>query len=893
VTERSPAAPQATSSSAAAAPRAAPAAPAAGGPPARLRCDHCLLGFPAREAVREVVAGRARVFCCGGCRGVYRLVQEEGLGAYYDTRRWEGPGAPVAEGAAADLAAFRDAVRHGEGEDEIEVYVDGIRCASCVWLNERVLMRTPGVRAARVNYATHRARIRWDPARADLGKVLGRIRAAGYEPRPWSDTEQAAARRAETRDLLVRLGTAAFLASQLMITQAALYAGYFQGIDAGTRRLLEWVSLGLALPVYLYSGAPFLRATWSRLPFQMDALVAIGSGAALVYSVRQMLRGGEVYFDTAVMIPTLVLVGRYVEAAAKGRASEAVARLARLAPREARRLVREGGREERRLVPVGEIAAGDLVEVVPGERVPLDGVVVEGSSEVDESLVTGESRPVAKGPGAAVIGGTVNRHGALAFRVTRVGKDTVLAGIVRAVEEAQVAKPRIQAVADRVVGVFVPVMLVLAAGTVAFWLARGTPLEQALMTGISVVVIACPCALGLATPIAVIVATGVATSRGLLLKGGDVLERAARATDVLLDKTGTVTRGRPALSEVVPLDPALGRDDALALAAAVEARSEHHVGRAIVEAARALEALPALEVSGFRAIPGRGVAASVTPAASTTPTTVLAGNRAFLAEHGVAVPPEADARARALEARGETVVLLARGGALAALLSIADVVREEAAEAVAALRSCGLRVALVSGDTAATTGAVAAALGVEAIAEATPVEKREAVARLQAAGRRVLFAGDGVNDAPALAQATPVEKREAVARLQAAGRRVLFAGDGVNDAPALAQAEVGAAMGRGTDVSLESADVILVRDDLRLLPDLVRLSRRAYGVIRQNVFWAFFYNAVAIPLAMAGLLHPIVAAAAMAASSLFVVGNSLRLGRLYGSAQQRNPVEKS
>jgi len=861
VTERSPAAPQATSSSAAAAPRAAPAAPAAGGPPARLRCDHCLLGFPAREAVREVVAGRARVFCCGGCRGVYRLVQEEGLGAYYDTRRWEGPGAPVAEGAAADLAAFRDAVRHGEGEDEIEVYVDGIRCASCVWLNERVLMRTPGVRAARVNYATHRARIRWDPARADLGKVLGRIRAAGYEPRPWSDTEQAAARRAETRDLLVRLGTAAFLASQLMITQAALYAGYFQGIDAGTRRLLEWVSLGLALPVYLYSGAPFLRATWrglSRLRFDMDALVAIGSGAALVYSVRQMLRGGEVYFDTAVMIPTLVLVGRYVEAAAKGRASEAVARLARLAPREARRLVREGGREERRLVPVGEIAVGDLVEVVPGERVPLDGVVVEGSSEVDESLVTGESRPVAKGPGAAVIGGTVNQHGALAFRVTRVGKDTVLAGIVRAVEEAQVAKPRIQAVADRVVGVFVPVMLVLAAGTVAFWLARGTPLEQALMTGISVVVIACPCALGLATPIAVIVATGVATSRGLLLKGGDVLERAARATDVLLDKTGTVTRGRPALSEVVPLDPALGRDDALALAAAVEARSEHHVGRAIVEAARALEALPALEVSGFRAIPGRGVAASVTPAASTTPTTVLAGNRAFLAEHGVAVPPEADARARALEARGETVVLLARGGALAALLSIADVVREEAAEAVAALRSCGLRVALVSGDTAATTGAVAAALGVEAIAEATPVEKREAVARLQAAGRRVLFAGDGVNDAPALAQA-----------------------------------EVGAAMGRGTDVSIESADVVLVRDDLRLLPDLVRLSRRAYGVIRQNVFWAFFYNAVAIPLAMAGLLHPIVAAAAMAASSLFVVGNSLRLGRPHGSAQQRNPVEKS
>ncbi len=815
---------------------------------ATLRCDHCLVEFPAREAVRDAIGGRDRVFCCGGCRGVFRLVQEEGLGAYYETRRWDGPGAPVGGLAAPDLSAFRDAVRHREGEDELEVYVDGIRCASCVWLNERVLKRTPGVRHARVNYATHRARIRWDPARTDLPRVLGRIRAAGYEPRPWSDTEQAAARRAEQKDLLVRLGTAAFLASQLMIYQAALYAGYFHGIDAATRRLMEGISLGLALPVYLYSGAPFLRSTWRglrRLRFDMDALVAIGSGAALLYSVWAMLRGGEVYFDTAAMIPTLVLVGRYVEAAAKGRASEAVARRARLAPREARRLLRgPGGREERRPVPVGEIAVGDLVEVVPGERVPLDGVVAEGASEVDESLVTGEARPVAKAPGAAVIGGTVNLHGALAIRVTRTGKDTVLAGIVRAVEEAQAAKPRIQAIADRVVGVFVPVMLVLAAATLATWLARGASVERALMTGISVVVIACPCALGLATPIAVIVATGAATSRGLLLKGGDVLERAARATDVLLDKTGTVTLGRPTLSEVVPVATGLSRDGALAIAAAVERRSEHHVGRAIVEAARAIEEAGSLEVAGFRALPGRGVAASVTATSSATPRSVLVGNRALLSDHGIPVPPELAPRAQALEARGDTVAFLAVDGALAALLAVADVVRGEATEAIAALRDAGLRVSIVSGDGRLTTGAVAGRLGIEAISEATPVEKRDVVARLQAAGRRVLFAGDGVNDAPALTQA-----------------------------------DVGVAMGRGTDVTIESADAVLVRDDLRLVPELVRRSRRADAVIRQNVFWAFFYNAVAIPLAMAGVLHPIVAAAAMACSSLFVVGNSLRLGR--------------
>jgi len=814
------------------------------GAPATLGCDHCLTSFPRREAVRDVVDGAERTFCCGGCRAVYRLVAEEGLSAYYSTRRWEAPGAPIGEAAALDLTAFEGAVRHGEGGDEVEVHVDGIRCASCVWLSERVLLRTPGVVAARVNYATHRARIRWDPSRAGLATVLSRIRAAGYEPRPWTESRRAAAGRAETRDLLVRLGTAAFLSSQLMIYQAALYAGYFQGIDAPTRRLMEWISLGLALPVYLYAGAPFLRATWAGLRRGapgMDVLVAIGSGAALVYSIWQMLRGGEVYFDTAAAIPTLVLVGRYVEATAKGRASDAVARLAALAPREARRMVRgPDGREDRRAVPIGEIAPGDLVEIVPGERVPLDGEVVEGASEVDESLVTGEARPVEKRPGAAVIGGTVNLHGALVVRVTRVGEGTVLAGIVRAVEEAQATKPRIQAVADRVVGLFVPAMLVLAAATFAWWRARGAPLDQAVMTGISVVVIACPCALGLATPIAVLVATGLASGRGLLVRGGDVLERAARVTDVLLDKTGTATRGRPVLGEPIALDPALGADGALRLAAVVEARSEHHVGRAIVEAARALPDGEPIAVAEFRAVPGMGVVAKI----AGRPGLGLLGNRALLAEHGVPLPREADALAVAREARGETVAFLAMDGAVRALLPVADVVRGEAAEAVRTLRGAGLEVAIVSGDGPGATGAVAGGLGVSGIASATPQEKRALVAARQASGGRVLFVGDGVNDAPALGQA-----------------------------------EVGVAMGRGTDVTMESADVVLVRDDLRLVPALVLLSRRTLAVIRQNVFWAFFYNAVAIPLAMAGILHPIVAAAAMASSSLFVVANSLRLRR--------------
>ena len=807
-----------------------------------LRCDHCLIDFPDREAVREVGVGGDKVFCCAGCRGIYLLIRQEGLGAFYSGRRWQEVGLPAPPDAAVEVEAFRPAVRELPGPmAEVDVYVEGIRCASCVWLNERILQRTAGVRYARVNYATHRARVRWDPGQATLEAVLGRIRAAGYVPKPYGESESQAARRREARDLLVRLGTAGFLSSQLMVLSIALYAGYFQGIDPASRRVLELLALGLALPVYLYAGAPFLKNTWAGLAhrrFNMDALVALGAGSALLYSIWQMTRGREVYFDTVAMIVTLVLVGRYVEAAAKGRASEAVSRLAALLPREARRLEPAGeGAPSRKRVAVSELCAGDQVEVVPGERVPVDGVVLSGRSEVDESLVTGESRPVHKAPGSRVIGGAVNLNGSLVFEVARTGADTVLAGIARAVEEAQGERPRIQAVADRVVGAFVPAVLTLSLATAAFYLLRGAPGTQAIMTGVSVLVIACPCALGLATPLAVLLATGVASSRGLLVKGGDVFEAASRVSDVLLDKTGTVTRGRPSLREVAPLG-GTGSEEALRLAAAVESRSEHSFGRAVGEAARSLPG-PLPEVEEFRAWPGRGVEAKVGGEL------VRVGSRAFLEECGVALPAEAEEKARALEERGESVAFLARGQAAAALLAVSDGIRPEAREALGALARLGFAPALLSGDNRRSTEALAAQLGV------------------------------GV----AGSELSPIEKRERVAARQRAGRRVLVLGDGVNDAPALTQADLGVAMGHGTDVTMESAEAVLVRDDLTLLPDLLLLSRRTYAVIRQNLFWAFFYNVVAIPLAMAGALHPIAAAGAMAASSLFVVANSLRIRR--------------
>ena len=814
-----------------------------------LRCDHCLLDFPEREAVREEVAGASKVFCCTGCRSVFRLIREEGLEGFYGGRRWDETGLAADPERPVDATAFRDAVREVDGVCELDVYIDGIRCASCVWLNERLLAKLPGVRFALVNYATHRARVRWDPSAATLEAVLSRIRSAGYEPKPYSETERQRAQSAETKDLLVRLGTSFFLASQLMIYSAALYAGYFQGIDPGLRRLMEVIALGLTLPVFLYSGAPFLRSSargLRALRFNMDFLIVLGSGAALAYSVYQMVRGGEVYFDTAAMIITLVLTGRYVEARAKGRASEAVARLGQLLPGEAR-VVATGPPASPRMVPLASVQTGDVVEVVPGERIPLDGVVVDGASEVDEAILTGEARPVAKRPGTEVIGGTMNLHGSFTFRVTRTGARTVLSGIIRAVEEAQAQKPRIQALADRVTGVFVPAVLALAAATVACHLLRGAPAHQALMTGVAVVVIACPCSLGLATPIAVLLATGAATARGLLVKGADAFESAARATDVVFDKTGTLTRGRPVLREVLPI-PSRGhgggfsRDEIVALAAAVERRSEHSLGRAIVDASRGL-AGPEREARGFRALPGRGVSAEVLTSGAPVGERVAVGNRAFLTDEQVPVADAAVRAAAPFESEGDTVVYVAVGGRLSALLVVSDVLRDEASETVAELRALGLRLAIVSGDGRATTAAVAARAGIErAVPESTPVSKERELARMQDDGARVIMVGDGINDAPALSRAT-----------------------------------VGVAMGRGTDVTMESADAVLVRDDLRLLPELVRLSRRTRRVIRQNVFWAFFYNVVAIPVAVAGLLHPIVAAAAMAASSLFVVGNSLRV----------------
>jgi len=805
-----------------------------------LQCNHCLLDFPDREAVYDTIDGQEKVFCCWGCSGIFRLIHQEGLDAFYEKRKWNERGISSSLfQREPDIKPFAEYVIESGNDREIDLYIEGIRCASCVWLNEKILVKTEGVEYARVNYATHRAKIRWDPNRIGLERILKRILSIGYIPKPFSESEQFRVQQAETKDLLVRLGTACFLSSQLMIYSIALYAGYFQGIDPGTKHVLELIAMLLTIPVLFYSGMPFVRSTingFKHLRFTMDSLIIIGAGSAFIYSIYEIFSGGEVYFDTSAMIITLILLGRYIEAAAKGKASETVKLLIELSPKTAVKLVRnqETGVNERETVLLTSLSKGDLVEVKPGEKIPLDGTVIAGESESDESLLTGESRPIPKTPGTEVMGGSMNLYGTLTIEVTRTAKDTVLAGIIRAVEDAQTHKPRIQALADRVVGIFVPAILLIALATVISYLARGSSLHHSLMTGVSVLVIACPCSLGLATPLAVLIFTTMASSRGILIRSSEVIENAARLGHIVLDKTGTITKGRPLLKEVIIADHSLARDHLLSVAASVECMSEHSVGHAICEAA-----IPAFQITGFKAFQGKGVEGHAEGRR------ILIGNRVLMQEQGIdmtALGP-LNGSAADFEGQGDTVIFMGWDGAVRALLVISDIIRDEAPEAVNSVKAMNCNVAIVSGDTDITTRSIASQVGI--------TER--------------------------LSGTSPVGKRDYIAGIQREKRRVMMVGDGINDAPAITEASVGIAMGRGTEIAIESADAVLIRNDLRLIPYFITLSKKTYGVIKQNIFWAFFYNIAAIPVAVSGVLHPIIAAGAMAASSLFVVCNSLRI----------------
>jgi Cu+-exporting ATPase len=719
---------------------------------------------------------------------------------------------------------------------QISLKITGMHCASCVARIEGALRQVPGVRMASVNLATEKAVVELDPAGAKGEALVYAVEEAGYGA-ALSVPKRAGGAEAEARELK-RQAEDRLLRRDLWL---ALVLGIPVALISMLMVPLPYVNqmlLVLTLPVWAYAGRRF---HWGALrqarhfSANMDTLVSLGTTAAFAWSVAALLAGksDQVYFDSAAVIVMLILVGKVLENRAKRRASAAIQALMDLQPPTAR-VERDGTILE---LPVAEVCVGDVVVVRPGEKIPVDGTVLEGRTGVNESLLTGESLPVEKQPGSEVIGGTINGTGSIRYRATRVGEDTTLAEIVRVVEAAQGSKAPMQRLADQVAGVFVPIVICIAVVTFGlhWWLAHN--LAAAVINAVAVLVIACPCAMGLATPTAIMVGTGKGAEEGVLICGGDSLEKVRHLKTVIFDKTGTLTRGRPEVVDIVPL-AGTNPTELLAVAAAVEQSSEHPLGEAIVRAATQRQVAPPQGLSDFAYTPGRGVRARLAQEA------VLLGNRRLMEESGVLLG-EAERALAALESEGKTTVLVARGNRLVGVLGIADPAKAEAARVVEALHELGLRVMMLTGDTRPTAEAIARAVGIDEV----------------------------------IAEVSPQEKLEAIARLQKRGQVVAMVGDGVNDAPALAQADLGIALGSGSAVALESADIALPGDDLRGVVRAIQLSRRTVRIIKQNLFWAFIYNIVAIPVAALGWLNPMIAAAAMAFSSVFVVTNSLRLRR--------------
>ncbi len=766
-------------------------------------------------------------------------------------------------------------VSGSETTERCDLPIQGMSCASCAGTVERALGRSPGVRRASVNFATKTATVEFDPEATDPAALVEAVRKTGYDataPAPdQHDHHDAHGGHGEDHDgseghgehdhsnageqaaLLRRVIVGAILSAPVLLI--AMSHGAIALLD---QPWINWLQLALTTPVVVWCGAPFYRAAWKGLKHlraNMDTLVALGTGTAYVYSAAATIwpgffagahghDGAPVYYEAAAVIIVLVLLGRWMEARATGATGAAIRRLIGMQARTAR--VQRNGEE--RDVPIEEVAVGDVVIVRPGEKIPVDGVVEGGGSAVDESMLTGESVPVSKAAGDEVFGATINTTGALTIRTTKVGADTALRQIVKLVQEAQGSKAPIARLADRISAWFTPAALVIAliAGVV-WWIAApvDTRLNMALVAFVSVLVIACPCALGLATPTAVMVGTGVGAERGILIRGGEALETAHKLQVVILDKTGTITEGKPALTDVRAA-PGFAEDDLLRLAASAERRSEHPLAAAIVEGAKA-HGLSLDEATAFEASVGLGVRATVGGRA------VLVGKRALLADAGVETRA-IDGDAEALAAEGKTAMFVAVDGKPAGVIAVADRVKNTSREAIERMRAMGLRVAMITGDNQRTA---------------------------EAAAREV-----GIDPELVFAETLPEDKAAHVRRLREGGEVVGMVGDGINDGPALASADVGMAMGTGTDVAIESADITLIRGDLRVIPEAIALSRQTMRTIRQNLFWAFIYNSVSIPIAAGALypwtgwlLSPMLASGAMALSSVSVVLNSLRLRR--------------
>ena len=811
-------------------------------------CYHCGLPVAAGLDLSVTIAGEPRAMCCLGCQGVARAIVDNGLADYYRNREAL-PAAAIAPREAVpallaglklyDHADFQKSFVRvlGEAEREASLIIEGITCAACIWLNEQQVARLAGVTGVDINFATRRARVRWDERRIRLSDILAAIAAIGYRAYPSDAAKSEALARAERRSALWRLFVAGFAMMQVMMYAVpAYFAGGDMAPDIAV--LLRWASLVLTLPVIVYSAAPFFRGAWRdvrNLRVGMDVPVALGVGAAFAASVWATLSSsGAVYFDSVTMFVFFLLGGRFLEMTARQRAVSLTETLTKLIPALALRIAGYPQGQVSESVMVAELVPGDVVLVRAGEAIPADGRVIEGVSAANESLLTGESAPVAKSPGAAVIGGALNVDSALFVRVEQVGEATRLSAIIRLMERAAIEKPRVVQTADRIASHFIAALLLLAVAVALTWSVIDP--QRALWITVSVLVVSCPCALSLATPVALTIASGAMARVGLLVTRGHAVETLARATHFVFDKTGTLTSGRMRVLDVLPLGD-LNREECLSLAAGIEQHSEHAIAAALLaavgEGARLAAVTEAINEAGC------GISALLQ---GEPVRRVWIGRPEYVsALHGQPLPESAQRFA----AGGDSVIALGDEAGWLALMRLGDEIRPQAAATVAALRADGRQLILLTGDARRVADKVAQAVGI------TTVE----------------------------AEVSPQGKRDYVSRLQAGGAIVAMVGDGINDAPVLAQAQVSVAMGGGSQLAHSQADLILLSENLDHLRQGFFVARRCLRIIRQNLLWAFAYNFVALPLAIFGFVTPWMAAIGMSASSLLVLLNSLRLQR--------------
>ncbi|MGE4317916.1 MAG: heavy metal translocating P-type ATPase [Deferribacterales bacterium] len=803
-----------------------------------VRCAHCMLEINRNQAIQECIDGEDLFFCCHGCEGVYKILKTEGFSKFYSKRdeSWQA-GAALTSQVSEEL--FVDSVKEYENSYEVDIALSGIRCAACIWLIENYLNKAEGVESVRVNYATHKARIRWTKGRITLKEIIDRITSIGYCPLPLSESSVASIYEKEKKDYFYRFSIAAFFTMQLMIYTVALYAGYFQGINSGLRVFFQYTAWALCTPVMFYSGWPFIRSSLTAIRkghTTMDTLIFLGSFTAYVYSVFALFLDQEIYFDTTANIITLILLGRYIEAGAKVRTSNAVSKLLTYQPSQVRLL--DGYNEENYIkgiiksvtVPVKQIRQGDLLEVLPGDSVPADGEVIYGRSEVNESMLTGEASPRLKTIGEKVFAGTGNINGSMVVRVEHTGSSTTLSRIVQAVEDAQASKAPIQNIADKVVGWFVPAILAVSMGTFIVWYLLSHNVLLSVMTAVSVLVIACPCALGLATPLAILIATSRITKMGAIAKSGDTIETFSKTSVFLFDKTGTITKGELKVEEIIP--EGMTAEELLTLTASLERNSSHLIAKAVTD----FFTEDFVSVSDFAETPGKGVSGSVNGRK------VTAGTASYIKEQGIAIN---DSMIDEKISKGLTAACVAVDSRYSGVITLSDSIKPDAEKTLKYLADKKLKTVIVTGDNRKAA---------EKLAE-----------RLNVKGLEVI------------SDVTPFQKADIVRSFQKDGRICAMVGDGINDAPALTTADIGIAIGQGTDIAIESSDIVLMREELGLIKTLHETSVKTLKVIKENLFWAFSYNLIMIPLAVTGKVHPVLSAAFMSVSSLLVVFNSLRI----------------